>query len=64
MKKCKKKDGLIYDFEISDINKENTQSDKKDEYRIYLNDDFVCAMSENDFKDNFEIIKENTEKYK
>lgn len=53
MKKCKKKDGLIYDFEVAEI--------KKVEYRIYLNDDFVCAMSENDFKDNFEIIKENTE---
>lgn len=52
MQKCKKKDGLIYDFEVAEI--------KKVEYRIYLNDDFVCAMSENDFKDNFEIIKENT----
>ena len=53
MKKCKKKDGLIYDFEIAEI--------KKDEYRIYLNDDFVCAMSEKEFKENFEIIKEDTE---
>ena len=61
MKKCKKKDGLIYDFEIAEINKENTQSDKKVEYRIYLNDDFVCAMSEKEFKENFEIIKDNTE---
>lgn len=50
MKKCKKKDGLIYDFEVAEI--------KKVEYRIYLNDDFVCAMSENDFKDNFEVIEE------
>lgn len=53
MKKCKKKDGLIYDFEVAEI--------KKVEYRIYLNDDFVCAMSENEFKDNFEILEENTE---
>lgn len=53
MQKCKKKDGLIYDFEVAEI--------KKIEYRIYLNNDFVCAMDENDFKDNFEIIKENTE---
>lgn len=52
MKKCKKKDGLIYDFEVVEI--------KKDEYRIYLNDDFVCAMSENDFKENFEILEEDT----
>lgn len=50
MRKCKKKDGLMYDFEIAEI--------KKVEYRIYLNDDFVCAMSENEFKENFEIIKE------
>lgn len=55
MKKCKKKDGLIYDFEVAEI--------KKNEYRIYLNDDFVCAMSENEFKDNFEIIKEGNESY-
>lgn len=53
MKKCKKKDGLIYDFEVAEI--------KKVEYRIYLNNDFVCAMSENEFKENFEIIEENTE---
>lgn len=55
MKKCKKKDGLIYDFEVAEI--------KKVEYRIYLNDDFVCAMSENDFKENFDIIKEENESY-
>ena len=53
MQKCKKKDGLIYDFEVAEI--------KKDEYRIYLNDDFVCAMSEKEFKDNFEIIEEGNE---
>ena len=53
MKKCKKKDGLIYDFEVAEI--------KKVEYRIYLNDDFVCAMSEDDFKDNFDAIEEDTE---
>ena len=58
MKKCKKKDGLIYDFEIAEINKENTQSDKKVEYRIYSNNDFICAMSENEFKENFEVIEE------
>lgn len=55
MKKCKKKDGLIYDFEVAEI--------KKNEYRIYLNDDFVCAMTEDDFKDNFDIIKEENESY-
>lgn len=53
MKKCKKKDGLIYDFEVAEI--------KKVEYRIYLNNDFVCAMDEKEFKENFEIIEENTE---
>ena len=53
MQKCKKKDGLIYDFEVAEI--------KKVEYRIYLNNDFICAMSENNFKDNFEIIEEDTE---
>lgn len=53
MKKCKKKDGLIYDFEVAEI--------KKVEYRIYLNDDFVCAMSEKEFKENFEIIEEGNE---
>lgn len=53
MKKCKKKDGLIYDFEVAEI--------KKVEYRIYLNDDFVCAMSENEFKENFDVIEEDTE---
>lgn len=53
MKKCKKKDGLIYDFEVAEI--------KKVEYRIYLNDDFVCAMSENEFKENFDAIEEDTE---
>jgi len=50
MKKCKKKDGLIYDFEIKET--------KKIEYRVYLSDDFVCAMSENEFKENFEILEE------
>lgn len=55
MKKCKKKDGLIYDFEVAEI--------KKNEYRIYLNDDFVCAMTEDDFKENFDIIKEENESY-
>ena len=53
MQKCKKKDGLIYDFEVAEI--------KKVEYRIYLNDDFVCAINEKDFKENFEIIEEGTE---
>lgn len=53
MKKCKKKDGLIYDFEVAEI--------KKVEYRIYLNNDFVCAMDEKEFKENFEIIEEDTE---
>lgn len=53
MKKCKKKDGLIYDFEVAEI--------KKIEYRIYLNDDFICAINEKDFKENFEIIEEGTE---
>lgn len=53
MKKCKKKDGLIYDFEVAEI--------KKVEYRIYLNDDFVCAMNENEFKENFDAIEEDTE---
>jgi hypothetical protein len=53
MQKCKKKDGLIYDFEVAEI--------KKVEYRIYLNDDFVCAMSENEFKENFDAIEEDTE---
>lgn len=52
MKKCKKKDGLIYDFEIKET--------KKNEYRIYLSDDFVCTMSEDEFKENFEIIEEDT----
>lgn len=52
MKKCKKKDGLIYDFEVAEI--------KKVEYRIYLNNDFVCAMDEKEFKENFEIIEEDT----
>lgn len=52
MQKCKKKDGLIYDFEVAEI--------KKVEYRIYSNDDFICAMSENDFKENFEILEEDT----
>lgn len=55
MQKCKKKDGLIYDFEVAEI--------KKNEYRIYLNDDFVCAMTEDDFKENFDIIKEENESY-
>lgn len=53
MQKCKKKDGLIYDFEVAEI--------KKAEYRIYLNDDFVCAMSEKEFKENFDAIEEDTE---
>lgn len=53
MQKCKKKDGLIYDFEVAEI--------KKVEYRIYLNNDFICAMSENDFKENFDAIEEDTE---
>ena len=52
MKKCKKKDGLIYDFEVKEI--------KKNEYRIYLSDDFVCTMNEDEFKENFEILEENT----
>ena len=55
MQKCKKKDGLIYDFEVAEI--------KKNEYRIYLNDDFVCAMTEDDFKENFDIIKEENQSY-
>lgn len=55
MQKCKKKDGLIYDFEVAEI--------KKVEYRIYLNDDFVCAMSENEFKENFDVIEEENESY-
>lgn len=50
MKKCKKKDGLVYDFEVAEI--------KKVEYRIYSNNDFICAMSENEFKENFEVIEE------
>lgn len=53
MKKCKKKDGLIYDFEVAEI--------KKVEYRIYSNNDFICAMSENEFKENFDAIEEDTE---
>ena len=52
MQKCKKKDGLIYDFEVAEI--------KKVEYRIYLNNDFVCAMDEKEFKENFDTIEEDT----
>ena len=53
MKKCKKKDGLIYDYEKVEI--------KKVDYRIYLSDDFVCTMNEDEFKENFEILEEDTE---
>lgn len=62
MKKCKKKDGLRYDFEIVETKKKDfIHLDEEFEYRIYLNDDFICAINEKDFKENFEIIEEGTE---
>lgn len=62
MKKCKKKDGLIYDFEIVETKKKDfIHLDEEFEYRIYLDDDFICAMNEKEFKENFDAIEEDTE---
>ena len=61
MKKCKKKDGLVYDYEIVETKKEYMHLDEEFEYRLYLNNDFVCAMNKKDFKENFTIIEQDTE---
>lgn len=68
MKKCKSKEELIFDFEVLDkdmevANKVDIQQGEKGDYVIHFPNGSFFLMTETFFKNNFEIIEEESESH-
>lgn len=68
MKKCKSKEELIFNFEVLDkdmdvANKVDIQQGEKGDYVIHFPNGSFFLMSEDFFKNTFEIVEEKNKSY-